>query len=280
MVTIGNWIKNPSSSSSSLDKEFIAQSILKKTRSDLYLCWNSSLTTDQLKECSKALSLFEKGMPLAYVLKETQFYSSNFQIDENVFIPRIDTEVLVDIVLKKIKEPVKYFMDWGCGSGCIGLSLLKKWPKSHLISVDKNLKAISCTNKNASSFRNFSAIHKDILDLKVEDFSPISLIVSNPPYIAFEDPHVDPQVKLHEPHEALFSGPTGLECIESWLSKAVKFLSINGGNYFFEIGFDQREKVEKIIQKYPLICHFKFYKDYQNHYRVVHCVVDKKTGVK
>ena len=272
-MTIGNWIKS-SSSVSSLDKGFILQSILKKSRSDLYLHWDTPLSKDQLKKCFEALSLCEKGVPLAYVLKETQFYSSTFKIDKNVFIPRIDTEVLVDIVLEKTKELPKYFMDWGCGSGCIGLSLLKKWPSSNLISVDKSLSAISCARENSFSSSHF--IQEDVLKLKVSDFPSISLIVSNPPYIALGDVNIDSQVKLHEPHEALFSGETGLEYIDSWLSQAVNFLSPEGGDYFFEIGFDQKEKVEKIIKKYPFISHFKFYKDYQKNYRVVHCVVKKR----
>ncbi len=279
MTTVGQWIKIPSFISS-FNKEYILQSLLKKTKSELYLSWNTVLTKDQLKKCSIALSLCEKGVPLAYVFKETNFYSSTFQVNKNVFIPRIDTEVLIDVVLHQIKTPPQHFMDWGCGSGCIGLSLLRKWSTSHLISIDKSQEAISCTQNNASALNfhdnSFSSLHQDVFFLETKKFPPISLIVANPPYIAWEDPYLDSQVKMYEPHAALFSGGTGLECIEDWIEKAIEFLSLQGGDYIFEIGFDQFKKVKRIIQKYPLICYSKFYKDYQQHHRVVHCVVRKK----
>ena len=278
MTTIRKWIRKPSLISSS-DKEYILQTLLKRTKSELYLSLDTVLTKIQLKKCRKALSLCEKGVPLAYVFKEIEFYSSTFKVNKNVFIPRIDTEVLVDVVLNYFKTPPLYFMDWGCGSGCIGFSLLKRWPSSHLISIDKSSTAVSCTQDNAISLKfrdkNFSSLHYDVLSLDKRNFSPISLIVANPPYIAQEDSNVDAQVELYEPHTALYSGLTGLECIKDWLDKAVEFLSIKGGDYFFEIGFDQFEAVKKIIQKYPLICHFEFYKDYQQHHRVVHCAIKK-----
>ena len=279
MTTVGQWISKPTKVSS-LEKEYILQSLLKKTKSEIHLSWNEPLTKNQLQKCFVSLSLYEKGVPLAYILKETEFYSLRFQLDKNVFIPRIDTEVLVEVTLNHFqKSPPHYFMDWGCGSGCIGLTLLQKWKLSHLICVDKSLEAVSCTRKNASSFNlsdeRYSLFHQNILSLDPKNFSPISLIVANPPYIAWKDPHVSDSVKLYEPHTALYSGSTGLECIKNWLEKAIEFLSIKGGDYIFEIGFNQFEKVQKLIEQYPLICDVKFYKDSQKHYRVVHCVIKK-----
>ena len=260
------------------DREYILQHILKTNRSGLYLSWNKPLTKKQRLEYKFILDQYKTGKPLAYILKKTNFFSQTFQIKNDVFIPRPETEVLVEKVLSYHKnQNPRHFMDWGSGSGSIGLSLLSKWKHSHLTAVDVHQKAIECIKENASIFKlskRISTKHQEVLDLKPKDFPHISLITANPPYIAFDDPFVEPSVIKYEPYKALFSSSKGLGHIRSWLNHALHFLAQKGGSYFFEIGYDQAEPVTKLLEKKRhLIDRFTLYSDYQGHQRVVHVLV-------
>lgn len=276
-TTIGEWLKKPSTSSY-YDKEYILQYVLNKKRNEVYLLWEESLSEAQLHKCSDILSRYEKGEPLAYILGETEFYGYKFATDQEVFIPRPETEILVETILNYYKNsPPRFFIDFGCGSGSIGLSLLKNWPDSQLLAIDKNEKAVDLTLKNARNFKLDSQLevsHQDVVNLQVKN--SVSLIVGNPPYIAKGDSYVDPIVLKYEPEEALFSKSAGMSDIQMWLDKACLVLSNRGGHYFFEIGYNQCDKVKKILKNQHLVESFTPYRDYQGYNRVIHCSIRKK----
>ena len=234
MKTIGQWL-NDDKTISYRDKEYILQHILKKSRVNLHLSLNHSLSSFQLAQIHRLSDFYKKGVPLAYLLGETDFYGHTFFVDRDVFIPRPETEFLVNAVVhyfseekfsNTINQPF-YIMDFGCGSGCIGLSLLLHFRKAHLFAVDVHSRVLNCTYKNAKALGvvdRISIVHSDVSQLNPKDFPPIYWITANPPYVEEGDPHVGHSVLGYEPHGALFSGEKGLENIQIWLNQAVSFL--------------------------------------------------------
>lgn len=282
-ATIGNYLEKQRKSSAYRDVEFILQHILQKKRSELYLSWNQILTFHQEKKIQKFINLYKKGMPLDYILKKTEFFGRPFKIGKGVFIPRPETEILVEAVLKekfKLKNKAFYFMDFGCGSGCIGLSLLLHFPRAYLFSIDHNKKALEMTKKNAKFFKisdRISIIHEDVLNLNPNDFPSIDLITANPPYLSTDDKNIEKSVLDFEPHSALFSG---MPAITNWLNQSVAFLSKNylgkknlkthsSKSYFFEIGYDQYHQTVDIIKNHPLIESFHIHRDLQGYRRII-----------
>ncbi len=278
-TTVGQWLRT-SSTSSYHDREYILQYVLNKNRSGMYLLWEKPLLKGQLQKCSSILSRYEKGEPLAYILGEVDFYGYKFITDQQVFIPRPETEILVEAVLSYYKKSYPfYFIDFGCGSGSIGLSLLKNWPRSRLLAVDINKKALDLTLKNAKNFELENCLqvyHQDVVGIKCK--RPVNLIVANPPYIARGDSYIHTSVEKYEPEEALFSEWSGMKAIQTWLDKACSILSEEGGHYFFEIGYNQYVEVESILKNKNLVEYFNSYNDYQGYKRVIHCFIKKKMG--
>ena len=276
-TTIGQWLRSSSDSSYS-DREYILQSVLSKSKSRIHLLWDQILPEIQLKKCSDILFRYEKGEPLAYILGEAEFYGDIFYTNSNVFIPRPETEILVESVLNYYQNSYpSHFIDFGCGSGCIGLSLLKRWPQSQLLAVDTNKHALDLTLKNSKKFnleRSVQPLLKNIIDLKMRH--PIQLITANPPYIGRGDACLQSNVEKYEPETALFSDESGLKAICTWLDKACFILSKEGGNYFFEIGYNQYDEVKKILKDKHLVKYFTSYMDYQGYQRVIHCSVKRK----
>ena len=276
-TTIGEWLRT-SSISSYYNREHILQHVLNKNRSEIYLLWEKPLLKSQLQKCSDILSRYENGEPLAYILGEVEFYGYKFITNQRVFIPRPETEILVEAVLNYYNKSYPlHFIDFGCGSGSIGLSLLKNWPKSHLLAVDKNKSALNLTLKNAENFKlenRLQICHQDVVAIKVKN--PVSLIVANPPYIEKGDSHIHPTVEKYEPKEALFSEWAGMKAIRTWLDKACFILSEEGGHYFFEIGYNQYNEIEKVLKNKHLVEYFTSYDDYQGYKRIIHCSIQRK----
>ena len=290
MKTIGQWL-NDDKTISYRDKEYILQHILKKSRMNLHLSLNHPLSSFQLAQIHRLSAFYKKGVPLAYLLGETDFYGHTFFVDRDVFIPRPETEFLVNAVVhyfseekfsNTIKQPF-YIMDFGCGSGCIGLSLLLHFQKAHLFAVDFNSRALNCTYKNAKALgiaNRISIIHADVSQLNPKDFPPIYWVTANPPYVEEGDPHIGPNVLQYEPYEALFSGEKGLESIQIWLDQAVNFLLYSQNqllkdqkslSYFFEIGYNQYSRVSCMLKNHPKISNFQYYLDQQGIQRIFQC---------
>lgn len=189
------------------------------------------------------------GEPLAYISGIKGFYKAEFLVQPGVLIPRPETEFVVTTALAYVRDPVT-MADWGCGSGCIGLSLLGEWPKARLLAVDASPIAVDVTKRNAE--RLALSDRTTVIHSRVEDWSPpnhlaLDLIVANPPYVAEGDPRVEPGVHLFEPHSALYSGDEGLDALRRWTSAAYRQLR-DGGFVVFEIGAGQTEAVQAIMK--------------------------------
>ncbi len=258
-----------------LDVELLMSYILKCSRSYLYTQWNQTLTSREISKFQSVIRLRSSGVPIAYIIGKKEFYSYEFQVEPGVFIPRPETEVIVSAVKKQFKQNEKLnIIDFGCGSGCLGLSLLNEWSQSRLICVDVSRKALQVAKKNAKAFcisdRVFF-LRKDVYYLKKEDWNTfmseeIDLIVANPPYVAFKDPKIQKEVLCFEPFLSLFSPDQGLCHLRSWLHIASRLLKPNG-LYFFEIGAEQETACTAM--KIPRMVFSHTLKDLSNLTRVI-----------
>lgn len=252
-MTLGHLIQTASSALSfsgncaRLEVEMLLSHILCCQRMSLYTRWERSLSKKQIRKFRSLFHLRQKGTPMAYILGKKEFYTHKFIVSPGVFIPRAETETLVSAVSSQWSRSANLkIIDFGCGSGCIGLTLLSYFPKANLISVDINQKALNISKRNAKKIGvkdRVTFLYKDIstIDRKWKRkyiASGADIIVANPPYIAFNDPRVEKEVISFEPPEALFSGDKGLFHIRSWLQKALLLLKVDG-SYFFEIGEKQ-----------------------------------------
>lgn len=211
----------------------------------------------------------EKREPVAYILGRREFWSLELEVTPAVLIPRPDTETLVETALAEFKQrPPARIIDLGTGSGAILIALLKEWPESTGIGVDKSTGALDVARRNA--LRHGVA---DRMDLREGDWSKgiverFDLVISNPPYIGEEEfTHLDPDVRNHEPREALLSGPEGLDDIER-IAKVLPDLMAPHGRLIVEIGYKQAAAASRIFTNSGLEI-VKIAKDLAGHDRAV-----------
>ncbi|WP_375333064.1 MULTISPECIES: peptide chain release factor N(5)-glutamine methyltransferase [unclassified Candidatus Tisiphia] len=190
--------------------------------------------------------------PIAYIIGYKEFYGYQFIIDNTVLIPRQDTEVLVDAILSDIKTNAELaILELGTGSGCIALSLLLEMPNSNVIATDISNEAIAIARQNAIKHKvsdRFKIINSNWFEnLEKQKFD---IIVSNPPYISFDDTiYMSPETLQYEPHLALFAEDNGLASYYIIAKEAKRFLKQNG-KLFVEIGFNQLAAVTEIFVSY------------------------------
>ncbi|WP_342278508.1 peptide chain release factor N(5)-glutamine methyltransferase [Candidatus Tisiphia endosymbiont of Myopa tessellatipennis] len=190
--------------------------------------------------------------PIAYIIGYKEFYGYQFIIDNKVLIPRQDTEVLVDAILSDIKTNAELaILELGTGSGCIALSLLLEMPNSNVIATDISNEAIAIARQNAIKHKvsdRFKIINSNWFEnLEKQKFD---IIVSNPPYISFDDTiYMSPETLQYEPHLALFAEDNGLASYYIIAKEAKGFLKQNG-KLFLEIGFNQLAAVTEIFVSY------------------------------
>ena len=197
-----------------------------------------------------------KRIPLAQILGRQSFYGLDFFVNEDVLIPRADTECLVDLVLedyadlaKQAGSPSLNILDLCTGSGCIGISVAKHLPYQELLLVDFSEKALAVAKKNAEKHlgENVTLLQSDLLtEVRGKKFS---LLLSNPPYIVSRViPGLDREVSEYEPKMALDGGEDGLVFYRR-IAKEAKAVLLPGARLYLEIGYDQGESVKDIFQK-------------------------------
>ena len=196
-----------------------------------------------------------RGVPLAYLSGHKGFYRYDFAVEPGVLVPRPESELVVETAIRRAEglPKIHNIVDMGCGSGCIGLSLILEISSAYLWAVDSSLKACELTRKNAQQLGVESRLRVE--NKRVEDWSTpehFEIIVANPPYIAKNDPRVERAVREHEPHEALFGGEDGLEFLRRWSKWAHQMLNKNGV-FVCEFGSDQGEQMKKILTNFGFV---------------------------
>lgn len=193
----------------------------------------------------------EAGEPLAYILGEWDFCGHTFQVNKNVLIPRSDTEPLCQLAIEDAKTlDAPKVLDLCCGSGCIGLSLLREVPAARCVAVDLSEDALVVARENARRLgvtaRYFTAAG-NALSLPDERLGTFDIMLCNPPYItAAEMDALDPSVADYEPRMALYGGEDGLDFYRNISRHWVRMMN-PGGRMYFECGWKQAQDVAAIF---------------------------------
>ena len=241
-------LKKNNIKSALLDSELLISKAINKKREFVILNLEKDIDKKDYLYFKKLVIERSKGKPIAYLTGKKSFWKYQFYIDKNVLIPRPDTEIIIEQVLKiyKNKDYIN-FLEIGVGSGCIALSILKE-KKSFLgTGVDLSQDCIEISRYNAKKLgvRNRIKLFKSDVDNLI--FRKYDLIISNPPYIKKLDiSKLDKDVKDYEPKLALDGGLEGLSVIKKVIKKSTELIKING-KLILEIGYDQRETVKKML---------------------------------
>lgn len=209
-----------------------------------------------------AIKRLEMGEPVQYIVGDVDFYGYTFKVDKRVLIPRFETEGLVEIALKYLKDGDR-IIDLGTGSGCIAITLKSKLPNSSIDAVDISNDALDVARINAKINNvDINFYQGDMLCTNKK----YDAIISNPPYIAYDEEVMD-IVKNNEPNNALYADNNGLYFYHEILKKAKDYL--NEEYYMFlEMGYNQGESIKQIALKY-LDCNVEIKKDLQGFDRYV-----------
>jgi release factor glutamine methyltransferase len=268
-------------SSPRLDAELLLAHALKWDRIKLYTHYDYPMSEAELTSSRELVKRRAQGEPIAYILGSRDFYKAKFFVAPGVLIPRPETESLVEETVSWIKKnnlENPRIVDFGSGSGCIGLSILHDVPGANLLAVDISETAIAIAQKNAEAqgfteraqFWRSSVddLDQSVVEEKLEGF--VDAVVANPPYISPDDQEVEANVKKYEPAEALFSTGDGLNHIRSWAKKAGDIVR-SGGFVMFEIGCDQGPEARDIFEKLQCFDKIEVIKDLSKLDRFVRC---------
>ena len=266
-------LDNSSNTSSKLDSEILLSKIIKKNRQYLILNSNEELKKENIKSFDYLVKRRKKGEPIAYLINKKEFWKQNFYINQNVLIPRPDTETLVEETLKLFNVNSKLNMlDIGTGSGCILLSILKERRNFFGTGIDISKKAINVARFNAKMHQLSNRVKFYNSDVDKFLIGKYDLVVSNPPYIKRQDlKYLEVDVKGFEPKLALDGGKDGFSKITKVISKTSTLLKRNG-RFILEVGFGQKKKILNILKQNNFFIN-KVVKDYGKNDR---CVISTK----
>jgi len=255
------------------ENELILTSILGCRRVDLYAN-NFSLDAKKRELLASILSKRKQGQPLQYILGKTEFFGLNLRIKEKVFIPRPETELLVEEVLGSVKKLDQAgslnLLDICSGSGNISIALAKFIEKARITAIDKNKEAIQLAKENAllnSVGEKIDFLEQDVFNLELPK-TKFDIIVSNPPYIRTKDLRFLPKEVSYEPRISLDGGPDGLRFYKQILVLGRKILR-DQGLVFFEIGFDQADEIKSLALELGNFALVKVMPDYAGFDRVM-----------
>ena len=250
LITYGsNELRKAGISSSSLDSEIILSKILKEKREKILINLKQEIDQTKISKFKNLVKRRSSKEPLAYIFKEKEFWSKFFEVSKDTLIPRPETELIVERLVKIYKGKKIRILDIGTGSGCILIGLLMELEHSNGIGIDISNKAISIAKKNAKKHllnKNVKFFTKKIEAINQGLFD---LIVSNPPYIKTGLlVNLERDIKIYEPKIALDGGNDGLDVIKKVIYKSEEILKING-MLALEIGNEQKFEVSKILTK-------------------------------
>ena len=265
-----------------LNVELLLCEVMDCDRVKLYLDFEKPLSKNELELYREWFKRRLNHEPLQYITGHAYFYGYRFKVDENVLIPRPETEVLVEKVLEDINNYPKEslnILEIGTGSGCIAISLAKKLNEKkfnektinyNIVAIDISMEALAVAKYNLEkldpSNDKVSFVEKDIFS--VDNFNKdIDYIISNPPYIPFiEFENLDDEVNKYEPSASLTDYKDGLtfykKILELYSNPVIK------GKLFFEIAYNQKENLENLLKEFPDLMP-NFYKDYSDNDRIL-----------
>ncbi len=232
-----------------LDAEILLSKLMNKKREKLIINSDEIVSNEIINNYNILLKRRSKKEPIAYIVNHREFWSKDFYVNKHTLIPRPETELLCENVIKLFKDKEFNFLDIGTGTGCILLSILSELKKAKGIGIDVSKKAIDVAKKNSINFNL-----EDRAKFIVKPFNKIygykfDLIVSNPPYIKSIDiKNLKEDVRNFEPKLALDGGKEGLDVIKKVIYKSKTILK-KDGLLALEIGFKQHYKVSQILKE-------------------------------
>ena len=276
LINIGTVeLKKKNIDSSRLDSELLLSKILNKKREDILINLEQDISCENFSKYKELIQRRSKNEPIAYIMEQKEFWSKDFFVSSDTLIPRPETELMVERLIKTFKEKKISILDIGTGSGCILISLLSELTKSKGVGIDISKKALAVAKKNLEKHSMLNKIKFFNKSLDDKFYEKFDLIVSNPPYIRSDDiKNLREDIKGYEPRIALDGGNDGLDLIKKVIYKAEYILKVKG-MLALEIGNEQFKKVSEIlIKKNFKIEHI--IKDYKDNIR---CIISTNLGL-
>ena len=259
-------LKKRSILSHKLDSELLLSKILKKSREKVIIDLDQKISLVNISQFNDYINRRSSSEPIAYILKEKEFWSKSFDIEKNTLIPRPETELMVEKLVKIFKNKRLNVVDIGTGSGCILISLLSEIKNSKGLGIDVSQQSILIAKKNAKKHKVETKIKFSRKTLSMLCHNKFDLVVSNPPYIKTKDlKNLQDDIKYFEPKLALDGGIDGLDVIKKVIYKTKEILKKNGV-LALEIGNNQYKKVSEIL--------------INNNFRLEHKIKDYKENVR
>lgn len=268
-----NILKKQNIDSHQIDAELLLSEATGKDRVFLLTNEESKVSSKETSDYLNFILRRKYNEPLSYITKRKEFWSLGFNVNQNVLIPRPETEIMVEQVVRRFKNKSSLnILDIGTGSGCILLSILKELKNSYGIGIDKSSKALNIATKNSKKLnllRRTKFVHCNVDNF---NFGNYDVIVSNPPYIcSYRIKYLSEDIKGFEPKIALDGGSSGLETISKVIIKAKKLLKIRGC-LLIEIGDGQSQKVSNILIRNG----FRLVKKFFDYTKTIRCIMSTK----
>ncbi len=243
-------LKNSYIKTAKLDTEILLAKVLGSKREDIILNTQKNLDDGHLDHFKKLIKERASRKPIAYLLNKKFFWNYEFYINENALIPRPDTEVIINEILRLAKYKNKMnILDIGVGSGCILLTILKERKNFYGTGVDISKKSLDISRINAKNLNVENRVRFYKSDIDKFNKGKYDLVVSNPPYIKSCDlKYLEKDVINFEPKLALDGGSDGLLQVRKVINKTSELIKKNG-KFYLEIGFDQKNKAIKLLNK-------------------------------
>jgi release factor glutamine methyltransferase len=268
-----NVLQSSKISNPQLDSEILLSSSIKKDKKHIILNSKEILNSEQLVRFKSLIERRKKGEPIAYLINKKEFWKDEFFVNKDVLIPRPDSELIIEQVIKIYAKDVQLqILDIGTGSGCILLSILKERPNFYGTGIDISKKSINVSKFNTKQLNLKNRVkffHSSVDNFKIGKYD---LVVSNPPYIkSLNLKYLEKDVVNFEPKLALCGGLDGFSIIRKVINKVGTLIKKNG-KFILEIGFNQKNKVKTILKEEGFYIN-KTIKDYGNNDR---CIISTK----
>ena len=243
-------LKKNNITSALLDSEILLSEAIKKSREFIILNLNHDINKKEFNFFQEMIYQRSKGKPIAYITRKKFFWKYEFSVNEKVLIPRPDTEIIIEQVLKIYKKRNKInFLDIGFGSGCILLSILKERKDFKASGIDISNHALKVCKINAYKLGVKNRVRLFKSDIDKFSKGKYDLIISNPPYIKNIDlKYLEKDVINFEPKIALDGGLDGISETRKIIIKSSELIKY-GGKLILEIAYNQKEEVKKLLRK-------------------------------